>query len=175
MPTVYVQFADATEAVVVSWYPCPQDPDYHPNQGTLDMSDARYQAFANPLTTVAGAIAAQTIVITNACAAQIDKGFTSSALGAPYSYPLDLKSQSNMQAAVIRAGMPNPPEYINYMCSDPNGVWMRRPHTPSAIIQAGTDGMSYIEAVLAKKDALIAQLNAATSAGAALSINWAYP
>ncbi len=115
--------------------------------------------------------------MTDAASAQIALGYTSSALSAPHTYPLDLVSQSNMQAAVIRMGLSNPapPDAINYMCCDSTGKWLRLPHSGSQLMQAALDGMTYIEAVLAKKDALVAQVNAAATAEAALAIAWSYP
>jgi hypothetical protein len=122
-------------------------------------------------------IAAQVDLISLGCAAQIALGFTSSALGSPYTYPLDLTSQSNMQAAVIRMSMtaPPPPDTINYMCADADGVWLRRPHDATQIIQAALDGMAYIEAVLAKKDALVAQAGAASTVEDVQAVTWSYP
>jgi hypothetical protein len=113
--------------------------------------------------------------VTRGCAAQIALGFSSSALGAAYTYPLDLTSQSNLQAAVTRMQLPNPPASINYMCADSTGAWARRAHTPAQITQAALDGMTYVESVLAKKDALVVQINAATTAAAAQAITWSFP
>lgn len=110
-----------------------------------------------------------------AAANQIAAGFSSSALGAPYTYPLDLTSQSNLQAAVTRMQLPNPPGTVNFMCADTAGAWVRRPHTPSQITQAALDGMTYVEAVLAKKDALVEQVNAATTPAAAQAVIWSFP
>jgi hypothetical protein len=119
--------------------------------------------------------AAQQAILTQAAQAQISLGFVSSALGEPYSYALDLVTQSNLQAAVIRSGMSNPPDFINFMCADANGVWLRRPHTPSAIIQAALDGMAYVESVLAKKDELFLAVNSATTVEAVQAVVWTYP
>ena len=44
----YVQFTDSTQTAVLSVYACPQDPTAHPNQGQLDDTDLRLQAFLNP-------------------------------------------------------------------------------------------------------------------------------
>lgn len=45
METIYVQYADATEQVVVSVFMCPQDEAEYPHQGTVERSDPRYAAF----------------------------------------------------------------------------------------------------------------------------------
>jgi hypothetical protein len=117
----------------------------------------------------------QTGILGDACAAAIMAGFSSSALGSAFSYPLDLTSQSNLQAAVMRMGMPNAPATVNFMCADSTGVWARRAHTPEQITQVALDGMTYVEAVLAKKDVLVAQVVAATSAPVAQAVVWAFP
>ncbi|MCT9017166.1 hypothetical protein N6G05_26805 [Cupriavidus gilardii] len=45
MTTIYVQFADETEEVIVSYFGIPQDPDYWKNQGTVESSDPRWKAY----------------------------------------------------------------------------------------------------------------------------------
>ncbi|MGB8422171.1 hypothetical protein [Paraburkholderia sp.] len=127
---------------------------------------------------LAAAQAAQTGQLTSACAVQIQSGFQSSALGAAYLYPLDLTSQSNMQAAVIRFGIttPTPPATINFMCADmATMTWQRRAHTSAQIMQVALEAMGYIEAVLAKKDTLTAQVAAQTTAAAVQGIAWTFP
>jgi hypothetical protein len=44
-----VQFADSTDAVIVSYFGCPQSETAYINQGTLATSDARWAAFYNAL------------------------------------------------------------------------------------------------------------------------------
>jgi len=56
---MFVQFADSTETTIIAIFGCPQDATAYPNQGQIDDSDARYQAFVNPTATLAGAQAAQ--------------------------------------------------------------------------------------------------------------------
>ncbi|KLU21978.1 hypothetical protein EOS_33090 [Caballeronia mineralivorans PML1(12)] len=45
MTTINVQFSDATEASVTSYFGCPQDPDLYPNQAEISASDARWKAY----------------------------------------------------------------------------------------------------------------------------------
>lgn len=45
MTTIYVQFADATDASIVSQFSCPQDPDIWPNQGTVESNDPRWKTY----------------------------------------------------------------------------------------------------------------------------------
>lgn len=45
MATIYVQFSDSTDAEIMSYFSTPQDPTVWPNQGAIDVTDARYAAF----------------------------------------------------------------------------------------------------------------------------------
>lgn len=58
MPTVNVQFTDATEATVKAVFAVPQDPAIYPNQAAVPDTDARYLAFIDPASTAAGKVAA---------------------------------------------------------------------------------------------------------------------
>ncbi len=44
---IYVQFSDSTDSEIVSYFCCPQDPAEHPNQGEVDATDSRWDAFYN--------------------------------------------------------------------------------------------------------------------------------
>jgi hypothetical protein len=46
---IYVQFADSTDKVVVSYFGSPQDPVAWPNQGQIDTSDARWKTYYEAL------------------------------------------------------------------------------------------------------------------------------
>lgn len=43
--SLYVQFSDATETVIVSFFACPQDPKVWPNQGSIETNDARWKTY----------------------------------------------------------------------------------------------------------------------------------
>lgn len=45
MASLFVQFADDTEEVIVSYFPAQQDPKVYPHQGTVDTSDPRWRVF----------------------------------------------------------------------------------------------------------------------------------
>lgn len=45
MTMIYVQFADATQDRVISYFGCPQDEEAFPNQGEIDTSDPRWKAY----------------------------------------------------------------------------------------------------------------------------------
>lgn len=53
MTSVYVQFSDASENVIVSFFGCPQDPDMWPNQGMVNLDDVRWKVYFAALPTVA--------------------------------------------------------------------------------------------------------------------------
>jgi len=58
MSKIYVEWTDASATAVLSVFSCPQDPTAYPNQAVIDSSDARYQAFINPMETIAQKVAA---------------------------------------------------------------------------------------------------------------------
>lgn len=43
--SIYVQFADSTDAVIIAYLGGPQDPVAYPNQGTVDPSDPRWAVY----------------------------------------------------------------------------------------------------------------------------------
>ncbi|NML34961.1 hypothetical protein [Paraburkholderia antibiotica] len=45
MTSLNVQFADGTEKVIVSYFGAPQDPSAWPNLGTVNATDARWEAY----------------------------------------------------------------------------------------------------------------------------------
>ncbi|MBN3004526.1 hypothetical protein JW897_12345 [Chromobacterium alkanivorans] len=59
MTKAYVQFSDAAETTIICAFSCPQDPNDYPNQGEVDDTDSRYQAFKNPPSQQMAAIKAQ--------------------------------------------------------------------------------------------------------------------
>lgn len=46
---MFVQFSDSTQLSVVGVFANAQNPTIYPNQGEIDISDARYAAFFNSL------------------------------------------------------------------------------------------------------------------------------
>jgi hypothetical protein len=55
----YVQFKDVEQTVVCAVFGCDQDATAYTNQGQIDDSDVRYQAFINPASVLPGAKSAQ--------------------------------------------------------------------------------------------------------------------
>lgn len=46
---MFVQFSDAAEQQIVAIFSCEQDADAYPNQGQVDVDDARYSAYYDSL------------------------------------------------------------------------------------------------------------------------------
>ena len=46
---INVQFSDSTETVIVSYFGAPQDSAAFANQGTVEITDARYKVFYESL------------------------------------------------------------------------------------------------------------------------------
>lgn len=49
MTLLYVQFADETEEVIISYFGGPQPVEDWPNQGTVDTSDPRWKTYYSTL------------------------------------------------------------------------------------------------------------------------------
>ncbi len=49
MSQIYVQFSDNSEAEIISYFTCPQDPVVWPNQGTVDANDTRWITYCASL------------------------------------------------------------------------------------------------------------------------------
>lgn len=45
MTTIYVQFSDSTEEIVIAYFASPQSESEYPNLGTVDSSDKRWAVF----------------------------------------------------------------------------------------------------------------------------------
>jgi hypothetical protein len=70
MEKLFVQFADEGELAVVSVFAGPQDPDDYPNQGLVQVDDARYLAFINPAPDFLALNTAKLLDLTQIAAAQ---------------------------------------------------------------------------------------------------------
>lgn len=109
-----------------------------------------------------------------ACKAQIAGGFTSSALGAAYTYPSTMTDQQNLSTSVLASLMPGLSSTWTtpYWCSDAAGVWYFRAHTAAQIQQVGQDGKLDVLSAMAKNKQLAEQVNAATTIDAVNAISW---
>lgn len=132
-----------------------------------------------PPPTLQAVIAMQTATLYQACAAAIVAGFTSSALGAPYTYPSQPNDQSNLVGAVTASLQPGLSSTwsVKFWCATQPAapafpVWAMVAHTPAQIQQVLADGVAAREAYSAKLDSLIAQLNQAATIAGAEAVTW---
>ena len=139
--------------------------------GALTQTDPNAPTAAQLL---AQAQATQIPIITQACAAAITSGFTSSALGSAHTYPSGLTDQANLAANVVSSLLPGLPSTWTtpQLCCDANGVWAYVAHTAAQIQQVGSDGKAAILASLTKKASLQAEIEAATTIAAVQAIVW---
>lgn len=117
------------------------------------------------------------INIRNLCEQSIVAGFTSSALGAPYTYPSKMTDQSNLAANVLSSTLPAAQVAgwtTQQACADHSTppVWAYRAHTAAQIQQVGEDGKAAIMAALLKNDALQKQIAAASDIQTVEAIVW---
>jgi len=139
-------------------------------------SNGVFSAPASPTDTqlLADAQAAQTALLSAACGNAITAGFTSSALGAAYTYPAKMTDQQNLTASVLGSLMPNLPEAwtTSFWCADASDVWAFRDHTATQIQQAGQDAKTATLASMTKNQTLAAQVQAATTVQAVQAVVW---
>ncbi|MEW9586237.1 hypothetical protein [Paraburkholderia sp. DGU8] len=123
---------------------------------------------------VDGAKASQTALVSAACQAAIVAGFTSSALGAPHTYPAKPTDQQNLNASVVASILPGVAAgwTTPFWCADGSGTWAYVMHTAAQIQQVGQDGKAAILACLTKNQQLAAQIDAATTVEAVHAIVW---
>lgn len=131
-------------------------------------------AWVPPPPTLAAVQAAQIALLRAACDAAITGGYTSSALGAPHTYPSTVLDQQNMIASVtasllpgLAAGWTTP-----FWCEDSTGAWAMAPHTAAQIQQAGSDGKAAVVAAQQHLATLSAEVAAAATTAAVQAIAW---
>jgi hypothetical protein len=111
--------------------------------------------------------ASQIASITQSCRNAIISGFASIALGAAHTYPSKPEDQTNLIGAVA-SGLP----LIKFWCADESGLWSFAEHTADQIKQvladAGVQRMGYS----AKLAGMVAEIEAATTPGDVLKIDW---
>ena len=156
--------------------PTPPDPTYYTY---TENADGSYTDIPIPLASVQTAQAAQ---VSAACQAAIYAGFTSSALGAAYTYPFGDLDQTNLTGSVLLSTLPAasaPGWTIEFLCADSTGAWGYRAHTQAQIQQVGTDAANSKLANLVKNATKAAQINAVQPSAnptadidAVLAITW---
>lgn len=120
---------------------------------------------------LAAAQAAQTAKVSNACAAALCAGFSSSALGSARTYPSQDPDQRNLlNAALAAQGQPST-WTASLWCAN-SGTWSLASHTVAQVQQVNADWLAFRQAQQQKCVTLIGQINAATSVSAVQAINW---
>lgn len=116
----------------------------------------------------------QAALAKTACASAITNGFTSSALGATYTYPSSQTDQTNLAASVLHSLFPDLASDWTTLqiCCDSAGVWEYRPHTAAQIQQVGTDMKDGILALLVKNAGLQSQISLAATIEDVQAVTW---
>lgn len=129
---------------------------------------------AFPAVTLAAAQTKQLGILNAACQAQIYAGFTSSALGATYTYPAKDKDQANLTASYAASFDPtNTTGWTTpFWCMDGTGNWALVQHTAAQIQQVGRDGKAAILSAITKNETLAKQVMAATTVANVEAIVW---
>ncbi len=112
--------------------------------------------------------------ISTACQDAIYAGFSSSALGAAYTYPAKATDQQNLTASIAASLFPGLPNTWTtpFWCADINGLWEFRPHSAAQIQQVGIDAKNAIVSCMAKNQTLCAQVQSATTIDAVYAVVW---
>lgn len=123
---------------------------------------------------VSSAQALQSELLNSACASAITAGFTSSALGSPYTYPSKTTDQLNLTASYVSSLAPNLPSgwTTPFWCADATGKWAWVNHTAAQIQQVGIDGKAAILAFQSQNATLQAQVAAAATVDDVAKILW---
>jgi len=117
----------------------------------------------------------QVASLTKSCAAAIVGGYTSSALGSPYTYPSKTTDQINMMGSVTASLVPGLASTWTtpFWCAPVStGVWVYQNHTAAQIQQAGLDGKTWILTNQTNLANLNSQVMAATTVAAVQAIVW---
>lgn len=125
---------------------------------------------------LAAAQSSQTGVIESTYQAQIDNGFTSSAMGTSYLYPGTAVDQANLTAVITASLIPTQPAGWTtvFWCAAAAtpAAWNYLPHTAAQIHQVGIDAMAYIMATKMRRAQRNAQIAAATTVAAVQAVVW---
>lgn len=134
-------------------------------QSPFDWAVVNGEIVASPNLLV-NAQAAQSQILSNACAVQITSGFSSSALGSANIYASTDIDQRNLLAAAqaTNGGL--------LSCQNASGVWARASHTKAQGQQALDDFSATRDAARTTLGTLVAQVNAATSVAEVQTVIW---
>lgn len=145
--------------------------------GVADLGDGNYQldfVDGQRLATEEELVEATKLVkideLKQACTTAIQSGFTSSALGAPYTYDSELPTdQTNIIGAMV-ASLSG--AAIPFTCTDSNGYKEQRLHTAAQLQQVFQAGMQHIVVNKSNYDAKKKLVEQATTVEAVNGINW---
>lgn len=153
-------------------------PFYTVTEGApTDSNGVWSQTWVQTPISLADAQAAQAALLNSSCASAIISGFTSSALGALYTYPSQMTDQQNLTACVVAsmyAGLPTG-WTTAFWCVDSTAKWAWVPHTAAQIQQVGEDGKAAVMGFQEQNATLQAQVTAATTVDAVAAIVWTNP
>lgn len=129
---------------------------------------ATLQPYTVPAPTAAELLAQaqtkQSAILSTACAAAIQSGFTSAALGTAYGYGCNPADQANIALAAAAGG--------SLWCDDATGVWAYKAHTATQAQQVQKDLAAHVQGAQSHYATLLAQINAATTVKAVEAIVW---
>jgi hypothetical protein len=108
--------------------------------------------------------ATQSSKISDACAAAIAAGFTSSALGAAFFYGGNDRDQENIARAAKFGGL--------IWCGDANDVWSQQTHTAAQAWLVDTDLWMHVQAQQTRYASRLEAIDAAASPAAVTAVVW---
>lgn len=125
----------------------------------------------SPALLLSAAQAAQIAIVSEACAAALIAGFTSSALGSTNTYPSLDPDQRNLLNAALAAQGQTSSWSASLWCAK-SGTWTMASHTPAQVQQVNGDWMVFRQAQQKKYATLVAQIMEATSVAGVQAITW---
>lgn len=168
VPASVTNFIELTDG---QWQTCINE------QGQWYVSNGALAEVAPPSAAeqLVAAQAEQVALLSAACSAAIYAGFSSSALGASYSYPFKDLDQTNLNGEVSLSLLPSSQVAgwtTTFWCADSTGVWAMRAHTAAQIQQVGMDAAAAKLANVNKNIAFAEQVMSATTVAAVQAITW---
>lgn len=105
----------------------------------------------------------------------IEAGITSTALGAPHTYPTTEIDQRNLTALSLAAavdGASDPAWRCHYWCADPADQWARREHTATQIQEVSRAVMGHIQAQQSRHESRLASIASAATWDEIAAVAW---
>lgn len=124
-----------------------------------------------PPAALSQAQAQQTAAMSAACEAVLIAGFASSALGSAHTYGSNDNDQRNLLNAALAAQGQSASWKTQLWCAK-DGAWSLTDHTAAQVLQVNADWLAFRLSQQAKCVSMVSQINAASTAADAMSINW---